>query len=79
MKIMVVFYSLHVCPWIPGERKMFPTLFCLGNIFFQIFQENFEIQDGRQRSHDHPIETKFLKSFFTAISVGRAVKMKKVS
>jgi hypothetical protein len=26
MKIMVVFYSLHVCPWIPGERKCFPIL-----------------------------------------------------
>jgi hypothetical protein len=46
MKIMVVFYSWHVCPWIPGERKKFSyrylSLF-LGNIFFQIFQENFEI------------------------------------
>jgi hypothetical protein len=48
MKIMVVFYSLHVCPWIPGERTNFPILVFLGNIFLQIFQENFEIKDGRQ-------------------------------
>jgi hypothetical protein len=37
MKIMVVFYSLHVCPWIPGKRKNFP----------RIFQENFK----SKRSH----------------------------
>jgi hypothetical protein len=59
MKIMVVFYSLHVCPWmIPDERKHFPVLVFFSKISFQIFQENFEIQDGRQRSHDHLIEKK---------------------
>jgi hypothetical protein len=61
---MVIFYNLHVCPWFPGERKKFPILVFLGNIFFQIFQENLKIQDGRQRSHDHPIEKKFKKVFF---------------
>jgi hypothetical protein len=62
MKIMVVFYSLHVCPWIPGERKCCPILVFLGNIF----QENFEIQDGHQRVFSH-----------IAISVGHAMEMKK--
>jgi hypothetical protein len=59
MKIMVVFYSLRVCPWIPGERKNFPL----------IFQENFEIQDGRQRSHDHPIEKTNFKNVFLHIAI----------
>jgi hypothetical protein len=49
MKIMVVFYSLHDCPWIPGERKHFPVLvFFKKHFFLQFFQENFEIQDGRE-------------------------------
>jgi hypothetical protein len=65
MKILVVFYSLHVCPWIPDERNKFPILVFLGNIFFQIFQETFEIHDGRQGSHDHPIENTFQKFFFS--------------
>jgi hypothetical protein len=35
------------------KKKMSYLKLFLGNI---VFQKNFEIQDGRQRSHDHPIE-----------------------
>jgi hypothetical protein len=62
-------------------KEQFSYLCFLGNIFFPIFQENFEIQDGRQRSHDHPIE-KIIKMFsflHIAISVGHAIEVKKVS
>jgi hypothetical protein len=40
---------------------------------FHFFHENFEIQDGQQRSHDHPIFVHI------AISVGHAMEVKKVS
>jgi hypothetical protein len=67
MKIMVVFYIFHVCPWLQVK------------ICFPIFQESFEIEDGHQRSHDHPIEKNFQFFFHIAISVGHAMEVKKVS
>jgi hypothetical protein len=42
-------------------KNIFFYLSFLGNIFFQ---ENFEIQDGHQRSHDHPIEKNSKQVFF---------------
>jgi hypothetical protein len=39
MKIMVVFYSLHVCPWIPGERKIVPIFSFFRKNFFSDFSE----------------------------------------
>jgi hypothetical protein len=61
-------------------KEKFSYLSFFRKHFFQIFQENFEIQDGRQRSHDHPIEKKkFQQSFFLhiAISIGHAIEVKK--
>jgi hypothetical protein len=56
MKITVVFYSLHVCPWIPGERNNFPIL--VGNIFFPDISGKFGIQD------DTLLEKNFKQVFF---------------
>jgi hypothetical protein len=62
------------------KEKCFPIFGFFRKNFFQIFQENFEIQDGRQRSHYHPIEKKFQTSFFShiAISVGHSMEVKKI-
>jgi hypothetical protein len=45
-------------------KTFFAILVFLGNIF----QEKSEIQDGRQRSHDHLIEKKISKKFHSYIS-----------
>jgi hypothetical protein len=59
-----------------NERKIFPFLIFLGKSFFQIFQEDFEIQDGRQRSYDHPIEKIQQKSFFSLSNISYAMLWK---
>jgi hypothetical protein len=61
---------------------MFVHRFQVKEKFFlsYFFGKNFEIQDGRQRSHDHPIEKFFKKVFFfTELRVGHALEVKKVS
>jgi hypothetical protein len=60
MKIMVVFIVYMFVHGFHVKEK------CFLSFFRSIFQENFEIQDGRQRSHDQPIEKKFQTICFSS-------------